>query len=80
MFDKDHSVIRSGNDKYIDLSKANKVELYDLSNDKEEQNDIVEKQAEKAKKLQRQLDAWTQQLEPARFDPLGTWNPPGPDN
>ncbi|MCH2614000.1 MAG: hypothetical protein MKZ70_04815, partial [Opitutales bacterium] len=80
MFDKDHSVIRSGNDKYIDLSKANKVELYDLSNDKEEQNDIVEKQAEKAKKLQRQLDAWTQQLEPARFDPLGTWNPPGRDN
>lgn len=80
MFDKDHSVIRSGNDKYIDLNKANKVELYDLSNDKEEQNDLVEKQAEKAKKLQRQLDAWTQQLEPARFDPLGTWNPPGRDN
>lgn len=79
MFDKDHAVIRSGNDKYIDLNKENKVELYDFSNDKEEQNDLAQQQAEKAKRLQRQLDAWTKQLEPARFDPLGTWNPPGPN-
>ncbi len=79
MFDKDHAVIRSGNDKYIDLDKEDKTELYDLSNDKEEKNDLVDRQAEKAKKLQSQLDAWTKQLEPARFDPLGTWNPPGPN-
>jgi len=79
MFDKDHAVIRSGNDKYIDLNKEDKTELYDLSNDKEEKNDLVDRQAEKAKKLQSQLDAWTKQLEPARFDPLGTWNPPGPN-
>jgi arylsulfatase A-like enzyme len=79
MFDKDHAVIRSGNDKYIDLNKEDKTELYDLSNDNEEKNDLVDRQAEKAKKLQSQLDAWTKQLEPARFDPLGTWNPPGPN-
>jgi len=79
MFDKDHAVIRSGNDKYIDLNKEDKTELYDLSNDKEEKNDLVDRQAENAKKLQSQLDAWTKQLEPARFDPLGTWNPPGPN-
>jgi len=79
MFDKDHAVIRSGNDKYIDLDKEDKTELYDLSNDKEEKNDLVDRQAENAKKLQSQLDAWTKQLEPARFDPLGTWNPPGPN-
>ena len=47
MFDKDHSVIRSGNDKYIDLNKENKVELYDLSNDKEEQNDLVDSRPKK---------------------------------
>ncbi len=79
MFDKDHAVIRSGNDKYIDLNKEDKTELYDLSNDNEEKNDLVDRQAENAKKLQSQLDAWTKQLEPARFDPLGTWNPPGPN-
>lgn len=79
MFDKDHAVIRAGNDKYIDLNKEGKIELYDLSDDNEEANDLVDQQAEKARDLQRQLDAWTKQLEPARFDPLGSWNPPGPN-
>ena len=79
MFDKDHAVIRAGNDKYIDLNKEGKIELYDLSDDKEEANDLLDQQAEKARDLQRQLDAWTKQLEPARFDPLGSWNPPGPN-
>lgn len=79
MFDKDHAVVRAGDDKYIDLNKEDLTELYDLSRDKVEANNRVESQPEKARQLQEMLDAWTSQLEPARFDPLGTWNPPGPN-
>ena len=78
MFDKDHAVVRMGNDKFIDLNKQDKIELYDLSRDKAESNNLAEGQPEKLHQLQEILDAWTSQLEPARFDPLGTWNPPGP--
>ncbi len=78
MFDKDHAVVRHGNDKYIDLNKEDRVELYELSQDIAEESNHAESQPEKAKELQEALDAWTSQLEPARFDPLGTWNPPGP--
>ena len=80
MFDKDHAVVRIGDDKFIDLSKQNTTELYDLSRDKAESNDLIDAQPEKARQLQDILDAWTSELEPARFDPLGTWNPPGPAN
>jgi len=79
MFDKDHAVVRMGNDKFIDLNKEDETELYDLSEDKAENQDLAESQPEKARRLQKMLDDWTSQLQPARFDPLGTWNPPGPN-
>ncbi len=79
MFDKDHAVVRHGDDKLIDLNKEHQTELYDLSRDKEETTSLIESQPEKALRLQKMLDDWTSQLEPARFDPLGTWNPPGPN-
>ncbi len=78
MFDKDHAAVRIGDDKFSDLNKQNVTELYDLSRDKIESNNLVKSQPEKARQLQEILDTWTSQLEPARFDPLGTWNPPGP--
>ncbi len=78
MFDKDHAVIRQGHDKLVDLNKENQTELYDLSNDKGESENLLSTNPKKADSLQEQLDQWTSQLEPARFDPLGTWNPPGP--
>ncbi|QXD30579.1 sulfatase-like hydrolase/transferase [Candidatus Pelagisphaera phototrophica] len=78
MFDKDHAVVRVGNDKFIGLNKQDTIELYDLSRDKAESQNLAKAQPEKLRQLQETLDAWTSQLEPARFDPLGTWNPPGP--
>ncbi len=42
MFDKDHAVVRMGNDKFIDLNKQDKIELYDLSRDKAESNNLAE--------------------------------------
>ncbi len=78
MFDKDHAVVRIGKDKFIDLNKQDKIELYDLSRDKAESKNLAKTQPEKRRQMQKILDAWTTQLEPARFDPLGTWNPPGP--
>ena len=72
MFDKDHAVVRIGNDKFIDLNKQDTIELYDLSRDKAESENLAKAQPEKLRQMQEVLDAWTSQLEPARFDPLGT--------
>lgn len=78
MFDKDHAAIRKGNDKLVDLNKENRTELYQISEDLRESSDLAGRNPETTVQLQEELDKWISQLKPAIFDPLGTWNPPGP--
>jgi arylsulfatase A len=50
--------IRQGDWKLLEYFEDNHIELYDLSNDIGEQNDLVEKMPEKAEELRKRLGAW----------------------
>jgi arylsulfatase A len=50
--------IRRGNWKLLEYFEDNHIELYDLSNDLGEQNDLSKKMPEKAKELRKSLVAW----------------------
>lgn len=52
------SAVRSGKYKLIDFYKQGRVELYDLENDPQEQNNLVDKEPKVAKKLMGQLNKW----------------------
>jgi arylsulfatase A len=50
--------IRQGYWKLLEYFEDNHIELYDLSNDIGERNDLAEKMPEKAEELRKSLDAW----------------------
>ena len=75
MFDKEHGAVRSGNDKLVVMEKEGFVELYQLSGDVGESDDLSSKEKDKVQSLKKEFAAWESQLKPAIFDPLGTWKP-----
>jgi arylsulfatase A-like enzyme len=52
------SAVRQGDWKLLEYLEDNHIELYNLSNDIGEQNDLAEKIPEKAEELRNRLDAW----------------------
>ena len=52
------SAIRQGDWKLLEYFEDSHVELYNLSNDIGERNDLAEKMSEKAEELRKCLDAW----------------------
>ncbi|BDC52368.1 N-acetylgalactosamine-6-sulfatase [Bryobacterales bacterium F-183] len=69
--------IRSGNLKLIEFfEENNRCELYDLAADPSEQQDLAQKQPEKAKELQQKLHAWRKQVGARMPTPLLAANPP----
>ncbi|MCZ6672890.1 MAG: N-acetylgalactosamine 6-sulfate sulfatase, partial [Verrucomicrobia bacterium] len=76
MFDKQHSAVRRGSDKLIVMVESEGGnQLYQLSQDIGESHNRIKSDKATAKELKRELDAWTAQIKPAIFDPLGTWDP-----
>ncbi len=75
MFDKEHGAVRSGSDKLVVMEKEGFVELYQLSDDVGESDDLSSKEKDKVQSLKKEFEAWESQLKPAIFDPLGTWKP-----
>ena len=69
------SIIRSGNWKLIHYYEDNRNELYDLSKDIGEQNDLAEKHPNKTKALSKKLTTWLKEINAKipipdkRFDP-----------
>jgi arylsulfatase A-like enzyme len=53
-----YSAVRAGDWKLVHFYENDRVELYDLRSDPEEKTDLAGTQAEKAKSLRAQLDAW----------------------
>ena len=74
-FDQQKKAVRRGSDKLVLLAEENEKGLYRLSNDIGETRNRMDSAGLDAKELETALDAWTDQLEEPRFDPLGTWNP-----
>ena len=74
-YDDGESAVRLGADKLVVLGKENSTALYQLSNDIDESEDLTKSNPKKAKRLQKELNAWTGQLIEPVFDRLGTWDP-----
>jgi arylsulfatase A-like enzyme len=74
-FDADESAVRIGDDKLVVLAKDNSTDLYQLSDDIAEANDLSGSQRAKTAKLQKKLETWKAGLMDPVFDPLGTWDP-----
>jgi arylsulfatase A len=64
------SVIRQGNLKLIHLFEKNKYELYDLSKDISESNNLIKQLPEKASEMKRKLAAWKKKVEAMDPRPL----------
>ena len=63
--------IREGDWKYVHTPHEQAEELYDLSRDPQERNNVVGEFPDRAKKLRKLLDAWARESNPleSRFDP-----------
>ena len=57
------SAIREGNYKLVKTWEQNKLELFDLSNDVSEENNLAEEMTDKAKELEKKLDAFLKEVD-----------------
>lgn len=64
------SIIRQGNFKLIHLFEKNKYELYDLSKDISESNNLIDKLPEKAAELTKKLNAWKKDVDASDPRPI----------
>ncbi len=57
-----HGAIRQGNFKLIELFEDGRLELYDLSRDLSERNNLASQMPDKARQLQNSLQNWRLQV------------------
>ena len=72
---RDDAAVRHGNDKLMTLGETGAVELYELSNDVAETNDVAGSNKKKVNRLKAELENWKSQLKAPKYDRLGTWDP-----
>ena len=74
--------MRDGNLKLIEYFEDGKLELYELSNDPTESQDLAKEQPEVAKRLQKKLTRWRKRTGAQipypnpNYDPEATWRRP----
>ena len=74
--------MRDGNLKLIEYFEDGKLELYELSNDPTESQDLAKEQPEVAKRLHKKLTRWRKRIGAQipypnpNYDPEATWRRP----
>ncbi len=77
-----YSAVRDGNLKLIEYFEDGKLELYELSNDPTESQDLAKEQPEVAKRLHKKLTRWRKRIGAQipypnpNYDPEATWRRP----
>ncbi|MBH53122.1 MAG: N-acetylgalactosamine 6-sulfate sulfatase [Opitutaceae bacterium] len=74
-FDWGNNGVRSGNNKLVHFEDTKKTELYQISNDINESQNLSENNPSETKKMEEALSIWRNQLIDPIFDRLGTWDP-----
>ena len=72
-YNKKTLAVRKGNDKLIRKNGQSDGELFDLSNDLRESNNIADQKQSTASGLSQEVDDWVKEMKPPAYPGLGTW-------